>query len=122
MMLEVADGLIYGLVTFNILLCLIIILWDVYFYFKVDEKEKWAKILYIFTAFGWLLRSVLFFFNYDGLGISTINPPLLMLSTFTLLSLALGSIIRVQRITGIQSLRNDIKKLLKKVFSWTSPN
>lgn len=104
----------------NVTLCLIIITWDTYFYFKVNETEKWAKILYIFVATLWLVRYVLFFLDYKTFGEENVEPHLLMLVTLTLLSLAIGSVIRVQRICGFQGLKNDILNLLKKVKLWIS--
>lgn len=110
------------LITFNIIinmiLCLIIIIWDSYFYFKVNEKERWAKVLYVITAFAWLGRYVLYFLNFDGFSKEHINPPLLGLTTITLLSLAVGSIIRVQRTVGFEGLKKDIKNTLKRVYLW----
>lgn len=106
-------------IIINMALCLIIIIWDGYFYFKVNEVERWAKLLYVFTAVIWLIRYILFFFNYSFWGKDAVNPPLLMLVTITLTSLAVGSIIRVQRVCGFCELKKDLLGLGKRIYLWT---
>lgn len=119
-MMQVADWLLDGTVIFGIFLCLLIITWDLYFYFKVNETEKWAKIIYVGVGIGWLIRFILYFFNYDSLGIDKVNPPLLMLAIFTLLGFAVGAIIRVKRSVGFTVIASDLDALRKKIILWTS--
>jgi hypothetical protein len=103
---------------FNMVLCIIIIVWDLYFYFKVDEPEKWSKLLYVGIGGGWLIRYILYFISSPGLDRATVNVPLLILVTFTLCGFSVGSIIRVQRICGFRCLLNDIKSFFGRVKKW----
>lgn len=99
----------------NTILCVIIVLWDTYFYFKVNETERWAKLLYIFVGVVWLIRYILFFLDYDGYGKANANPVLLMVVSITLLALAVGSIIRVQKLCGSSCLVKDIKTIVARI-------
>ena len=114
-------GLFDIFILINMILCFIIILWDTYFYFKVSEIERWSKILYVFVATCWLVRYLMYTIDYGPLGKSgPVNAPLAMLTTLTLLSLATGSVIRVQRSVGLDGLKQDIRRIYKRSLLWIS--
>lgn len=116
--MEFLHDLILFNVIVNMILCLIIIVWDSYFYFKVNEAERWAKLLYIFVAIIWLVRYIVFFLTQHRFDDENIEPHLLPLLTLTLLSLAVGSVIRIKRINGVGELRKDIAELIKRIHLW----
>ena len=105
-------------IILNLVLSLIIIIWDLYFYFKMDEKEKWTKILYVLVGIGWFMRYVLYLMDFKPF--TSYNPYLIALVTFTLVSLAVGSIIRVQRLVGFDEMKDDAHTLVKGIKAWTS--
>jgi hypothetical protein len=91
-----------------------IIVWNLYFYFKLGsaEKESWTKIFYTIVGTGWLFRYLLYFIGVAPFGKENINAFVLGLVTLTLASLTVGSIVRVQRETGKNEFRNDIIKFI----------
>lgn len=110
------------LFVLNTLMSLIIIIWDLYYYFKTDEAERWTKLLYSVVGFFWFIRCLLFFFDVKPFGFEDVNLAILTLITFTLLSMAVASIIRVGRDFD---MRNPVKDIVvyvsKKVISWIMP-
>jgi uncharacterized membrane protein len=107
-------------VILNLVLSLIIIVWDLYFYFKMDEREKWTKLLYAFVGACWFVRYLLYLLDVENFSKINVNAPLVLLLTFTLLSLALGSIIRVQKIVGFDEIKTDVKNLINRTKIWIS--
>jgi len=102
----------------NLVLALIIVVWDLYFYFKMDEKEKWTKAFYALVGMGWIVRCVLYLLNVNNFSSENVNAPLVVLVTFTLLALAVGSIIRVQKIVGFEGIKTDVKNLMVRIKQW----
>lgn len=106
------------MVILNIGLCIIIIVWDIYFYYRVPESERWTKILYTSVGILWLIRYVLYFLNIKPFGYTQSNPFLLILVTVTLLSLAVASIVRVHRLITVEDMKNDITNCLLRNTKW----
>jgi len=100
------NSLIFLLVIFNMILSLIIVIWNLYFFINIKENESWTKILYTTVGIGWLIRYILYFSHYRDFCV--INPPVLILVTLTLLSIAVGSIVRVQRIIPFRGMIEGI--------------
>jgi hypothetical protein len=114
-MLGIEDALIYALVTLNMAFCVLMIVWNLYYYFRIiDHTERWTKIFYSFIGLMWLVRFALFYLNVYPFGLSQSNPILLIMITFTLLALALASIIRVLKLRGLHDIYIDIRRLLKR--------
>lgn len=109
---------IIAVIILNLILSIIIIVEDLYYYFKKKEPTGWSKILYAAVGFGWLVRTLLFFAGIDPFGPENINPYILILTTFTLLSMAVGANIRVKRDIGEYELHNDLRRFIK----WISHN
>lgn len=107
-------------IILNLILSLIIIVWDLYFYFKMNEKEKWTKILYMLVGLIWFIRYSLFLLDIEPFSTEKFNPILVWMVSFTLLALAIGSIIRVQRIVGFAGMKTDVKRLINRIKRWTS--
>ena len=99
---------------FNMFLSVIIILWNLYFYIKVPEIERWTKLLYVFVGLSWFIRYIFYFCNLYPFGGEHINPIMLIILTFTLVSLAVGSIIRVGRLFKAQYMMNDFIKRINR--------
>jgi hypothetical protein len=117
----ILEWAIYLDVILNLILSLIVIFWDLYFYFKVDEKEKWTKILYICVGIFWFVRYALFLFDVDKFSrTDNFNPVLVLGLTLTLLALSIGSIVRMQKIGGKDLIKRDIKTLIDRIKLWTS--
>ena len=100
--------LINFIAIFNIILSLIIIIWNFYFYVKVPESERWTKLFYVFIGFIWLIRFIFYFLDLEFFGGAYINPIMLIFLTFTLVSLAVGSIVRVGRLFTVKDIIADI--------------
>ena len=100
--------LINFIASFNIILSLIIIIWNLYFYLRVMESERWTKLFYVFIGFLWLLRFIFYFLDLKFFGGAHINSVILIFLTFTLVSLAVGSIVRVRRIFTTDDMIDDI--------------
>jgi len=78
----------------------------------MKEEERWTKLLYAVVGFLWFIRYALFIFNIPPFGIKDVNPTLLVMITFTLLSLAIASIVRVQKLTEKDEFKHDIIKFV----------
>jgi hypothetical protein len=112
---------IYIDVILNLGLSLIVIVWDAYFYFKMDEKEKWTKVLYVLVGLFWFVRYIFFFFDVPNFSRQDqFNPFLVLGLTFTLLAFAIGSIVRVQRLVGFNEIKKDVHIIAERVTLWTS--
>jgi len=110
--MEIERFLIYLLVSLNLFFCLIVVTWNIYYYFFiVDHVERWTKIFYSCVGFSWFIRFVLFFFDVHPFGINEVNSAILILLTFTLLSMALASMIRVLKVNSWREIRNNIRNL-----------
>jgi len=81
----------------NLVLSLIIIVWDLYFYFKMDEKERWTKIFYAVVGLAWFIRCILYLLDVRNFSSETVNAPLVVLVTFTLLALAVVLLLEYKR-------------------------
>lgn len=114
------NDLIDVVILFNLVLCIIIIVWDIYFYYKVPETERWTKILYTSVGAFWFIRYVLYFLDVPPFGPEHNIPVLTSLVTFTLLSLAVASIIRVQRIISLEDMKDDLIEWLRGCRKWKS--
>lgn len=106
---DMFEELVEMVVLLNLFLSIIIIVNDLYFYFKVKEPTGWSKLLYAAVGFFWFVRYILFYLQFHPFDFNDINPSILILTTFTLLSLAVGSNIRIQRDIGIKNMLNDLR-------------
>ena len=103
-----------------VFLCLVfsvlILVEDLYFYFKIDEDSRWSKLLYAAVGFSWTIRFILYYLRIEPFDKASSNPTLLIFLTFTLLSMVVGANIRIQREIGIKGIVED----LKRVYRWIS--
>jgi hypothetical protein len=110
--------LVYLTVGLNLIMSIIIVIWNLYFYVKMKgiEDERWTKLLYASVGLGWCIRYALFALDVSPFGhTDQFNFPLIILTTLTLLSLAVGSIIRVQRLGGFLLIRSDVSCFIEKI-------
>jgi hypothetical protein len=119
-MMSIEEFFITLNVVLNLILSAIIIVWDLYFYFKMKERERWTKLLYAFVGMCWFVRYLLYLLDIERFSSENVNAPLVVLVSLTLLSLALGSIIRVQKIVGFGGIKTDVKSLITRITVWTS--
>lgn len=116
------DILVVSLVSLNLVLSFIIVIWDLYYYFKISEPERWTKLLYALVGFFWIIRYTLFFLDKEPFNLLSINRPVLVLTTFTLLSLAVASIIRVGRDFDTKNvIKSFIIDVSRRISSWILP-
>ena len=114
--MEVEIILINIVVGLNLLLAFLIMVEDLYFYFKIIEDTRWSKLFYSFIGLLWTIRYALFYLKIIPFDKANSNSVLLVLTTLTLLSLVVGANIRLVRDVGKGVIINDIKK----VWKWIS--
>jgi CDP-diglyceride synthetase len=113
------SDILHDVTIFNVLInigaCCAIFALNVYAAWRVQRLPGSISALYALTGLLWLLRYILFFYDYDSLGIAYTNPVLLMMFTLTLTALLIASIVRMQQAGGFDLLRRDLAGL-----SWKS--
>ena len=92
----VLSGMTDIIIITNVILALLIVIEDIYFYYKIKEDTRWSKLLYAGVGFAWSI----YFLDYSLFNREPVSLPVLILITFTLLSLTVGANIRVKREIG----------------------
>ena len=113
------NDLVTVLIFLNVFLSIIIIIWNLYAYQRIQETERWTKLLYTFTGVVWFIRYNLYLFDMYPFDKENVNPYILIIMTYTLLSLAVGSIIRVGRLFTKKEILNDLREWMCGREKWT---
>lgn len=110
------EELIEVVVFLNLILAFMVFVEDLYFYFKVKEDTGWSKILYAGVGLAWVIRYILYYIQLHPFDRGDVNVPVLILSTFTLLSMTVGANIRIQRDVGAGVVVKDFKQFPNRII------